>query len=66
MPRNRVVAHEACRRQAQLAPGSIPNFQVAKEARRLHRLDEAVEILRGLDPARGEMRGLIFSGGTCP
>jgi hypothetical protein len=39
---------------------------VAEEARRLHRLDEAVEILRGLDPARGEMRGSIFSGGTCP
>lgn len=52
-------AQEAVRVQAQMAPGSIPNFQVAEEARRLNRLQEAREVLLSLDPERGELRGWI-------
>lgn len=54
------AAHDACRRQADLAPGSLPHFQVAEEARRLNRPGEAVAVLSGLDPERGELRGFIF------
>lgn len=53
------TAREAVRVQAEMAPGSIPNFQVAEEARRLNRLQEAREVLGSLDPERGEMRGWI-------
>lgn len=52
-------AQEAVRVQADMAPGSIPNFQVAEEARRLNRLHEARELLLSLDPERGELRGWI-------
>ncbi len=55
-----VAAREATRRQAQLAPGSIANFGVAEESRRLNRPLEALGILEAMDPARGEMRGWIF------
>lgn len=53
------AAQEAVRVQAHMAPGSIPNFQVAEEARRLNHLYEAREVLRSLDPERGELRGWI-------
>lgn len=54
------AAHEASRRQAELAPGSIAHFQVAEEARRLNRLHEAKAVLAEIDPTRGEMRGFPF------
>ncbi|MDX1578812.1 MAG: BTAD domain-containing putative transcriptional regulator, partial [Gemmatimonadota bacterium] len=53
------AAQEAVRLQAHMAPGSIPNCQVAEEARRLNRLHEARNVLRSLDPERGELRGWI-------
>lgn len=53
------AAREAVRLQAHLAPGSIPNFQVAEESRRLNHLHEAREVLLSLDPERGELRGWI-------
>lgn len=53
------AAQEAVRVQAGMAPGSIPAFQVAEEARRLNRLHEARDVLLSLDPERGEMRGWI-------
>jgi DNA-binding SARP family transcriptional activator len=54
------AAHEAVRRQSELAPGSIPSFQVAEEARRRNRPREALRVLAALDPSRGELRGWIF------
>jgi DNA-binding SARP family transcriptional activator len=54
------AAHAAAREQADLAPGSIPHFQVAEEARRLNRPREAREVLRRLDPESGELQGWIF------
>lgn len=54
------AAHAAARAQAELAPGSIPHFQVAEEARRLNRPREAREVLSRLDPESGELRGWIF------
>ena len=54
------AAHRAARLQAELAPGSIPHFQVAEEARRLNRPGEALRVLSQLDPERGELRGWIF------
>jgi tetratricopeptide (TPR) repeat protein len=54
------AAREACVRQARLAPGSIPHFQVAEEARRLNRPQEALDILSQIEPERGEMREWIF------
>ena len=54
------AAHDAARVQAGLAPGSIPHFQVAEEARRLNRPREAREVLSALDPEAGELRGWIF------
>ncbi len=54
-----VAAQEAVRVQAHMAPGSIPNFQVAEEARRLNHLYDAREVLLSLDPGRGELRGWI-------
>jgi DNA-binding SARP family transcriptional activator len=54
-------AHAAARIQAELAPGSIPHFQVAEEARRLGRPRETREVLSRLDPEAGELRGWIFT-----
>jgi len=54
------AAHQAAGEQADLAPGSIPHFQVAEEARRLNRPRQAREVLGRLDPDAGEMRGWIF------
>lgn len=53
-------AHAAARIQAELAPGSIPHFQVAEEARRLNRPREARDVLARLDPCTGELRGWIY------
>ncbi len=53
-------AHAAARVQAELAPGSIPHFQVAEEARRLNRPREAREVLTRLDPEAGELKGWIY------
>ena len=54
------AARRAAAVQAEIAPGSIPNFQVAEEARRLNRPREAREVLARLDPEEGELRGWIF------
>lgn len=54
------AAHRAALLQADLAPGSIPHFQVAEEARRLNRPRECRETLSLLDPEAGELRGWIF------
>jgi DNA-binding SARP family transcriptional activator len=53
------AAYTAARVQADMAPGSIPHFQVAEEARRLNRPREAREVLSRLDPESGELRGWI-------
>lgn len=53
-------AHEAVRVQAGIAPGSIPHFQVAEEARRLNRPFETLDVLSRLDPETGELAGWIF------
>lgn len=55
-----VAAYRAESRQAELAPGSIPSFGVAQEARRLNRPAEAVDVLTRLEPERGELRGWVF------
>lgn len=52
-----LAAHDAAERQSRLAPHSIATYGIAEEARRLNRLDEALEVLQSLDPSRGEMRG---------
>jgi DNA-binding SARP family transcriptional activator len=54
------AAHRASIVQADMAPGSIPHFQVAEEARRLNRPREARDVLGRLDPEAGELRGWIF------
>ena len=54
------AARRAAAVQAEIAPGSIPHFQVAEEARRLNRPREAREVLARLDPEEGELRGWIF------
>lgn len=53
-------ARRAALRQTAIAPGSIPHFQVAEEARRLNRPREAREVLGRLDPESGELEGWIF------
>jgi DNA-binding SARP family transcriptional activator/tetratricopeptide (TPR) repeat protein len=53
-------ARRAAHAQAELAPGSIPHFQAAEEARRLNRPREAFQVLAGLDADSGELRGWIY------
>lgn len=53
------AAYRAAAVQAEMAPGSIPHFQVAEEARRLNRPREARDLLGRLDPETGELRGWI-------
>jgi DNA-binding SARP family transcriptional activator len=53
-------ALEAVRIQAGLAPGSLPHYQVAEEARRLNRPEESRSVLLRLDPEAGELEGFIF------
>jgi DNA-binding SARP family transcriptional activator/tetratricopeptide (TPR) repeat protein/TolB-like protein len=50
-------AWEASLRQARIAPGSIGEYQVAEQARRLNRPSETVEVLTRMGPERGELRG---------
>jgi DNA-binding SARP family transcriptional activator len=54
------AAYRAAAVQAGMAPGSIPHFQVAEEARRLNRPREARDLLGRLNPEAGELRGWIF------
>lgn len=54
------AAHEAVLVQAELAPGSLPHYQVAEEARRLNRPRESLNVLSDLDPEAGELRGFLF------
>ncbi|HEX6134756.1 MAG TPA: BTAD domain-containing putative transcriptional regulator [Longimicrobiales bacterium] len=54
------AAYRAAVVQAEMAPGSIPHFQVAEESRRLNHPREAREVLRRLNPEAGELRGWIF------
>lgn len=54
------AAHAAARVQAGMAPASIPQFQVAEEARRLNRPAEARDVLSRLDAEAGELRGFVF------
>jgi DNA-binding SARP family transcriptional activator/TolB-like protein len=51
------AAYEATRRQALLAPGSIGEYQVAEQARRLNRPGESIRVLTDMGPERGELRG---------
>jgi DNA-binding SARP family transcriptional activator/TolB-like protein len=51
------AAYEASVRQARIAPGSIGEYQVAEQARRLNRPAETVRVLTALGPERGELRG---------
>jgi tetratricopeptide (TPR) repeat protein len=51
------AAYEAVVRQARIAPGTISEYQVAEQARRLNRPREALRVLQGLRPDRGELRG---------
>ncbi|HYW30868.1 MAG TPA: BTAD domain-containing putative transcriptional regulator, partial [Gemmatimonas sp.] len=54
------AAYDATRRQTELAPASISAFGMAEEARRRNRPREALRLLQGLDPARGEMCGWVY------
>jgi tetratricopeptide (TPR) repeat protein len=54
------AAHRAVAVQAEMAPGSIPHFQVAEELRRLNYPRRARDVLLRLDPGTGELRGWIF------
>ena len=54
------AAHRAARVQADMAPGSIPHFQIAEESRRLNHPRDTREVLGRLDPEVGELRGWIF------
>jgi DNA-binding SARP family transcriptional activator/TolB-like protein len=51
------AAYEASLRQARFAPGSIGEYQVAEQARRLNRPAETVRVLTAMGPERGELRG---------
>jgi len=53
------AAYEATLRQARLAPGSIGEYQVAEQARRLNRPGETIRVLTGMGAERGELRGWI-------
>jgi DNA-binding SARP family transcriptional activator/tetratricopeptide (TPR) repeat protein len=51
------AAYEAAVRQARIAPGSIGEYQVAEQARRLNRPRETVRVLTAMGSERGELRG---------
>jgi DNA-binding SARP family transcriptional activator/tetratricopeptide (TPR) repeat protein len=51
------AAYEAAVRQARIAPGSIGEYQVAEQARRLNRPRETVRVLTAMGAERGELRG---------
>ncbi len=52
-----VATYTAAKRAAAIAPGSLPHVQWAVQALALNRPREAIEILHGIDPTRGEVRG---------
>ncbi len=55
------AAYDAAARGLRVAPGSgMAGAQVATEARRLNRLDEARRGLEMLDPDRGELAGWVY------
>jgi DNA-binding SARP family transcriptional activator/TolB-like protein len=51
-----VAAYRAAKRAVVWEPGGLMAVQVAREALRLNRPAEAVEVLRSLHPERGELR----------
>lgn len=53
-------AYEAMVRAARIAPGSIVEYQVGEQARRLNRPRETVRVLRAMGPERGELRGFFL------
>lgn len=50
----------ALRRAAALAPGSLAQYQVGFEAIMENRPREALDALKNMDPARGDMRGWVL------
>ena len=54
---NPAASYAAARRAAMIAPGSLPHVTWGAAAARLGRPREAIEILSGIDPTRGEVRG---------
>ncbi len=52
-----VATYVAAKRAAAIAPGSLPNVQWGAEAVYLNHPREGIEILQGIDPTRGEVRG---------
>jgi len=51
------AVYAAVSRTARITPGSINEYVVAETARRLNRPQEALRVLRGLNPDQGELRG---------
>ncbi len=51
------AVYSAVSRTSRITPGSIIEYMVAETARRLNRPQEALRVLRGLNPERGELRG---------
>lgn len=49
--------YDAVVRQSRIAPGTIGEYMVGELARKMNRPDEAIAVLRGLGPDRGELRG---------
>jgi DNA-binding SARP family transcriptional activator len=54
---DQAARYHAARRAAALAPETLPHVQWGMEAFRMNRPREAIEILSGIDPMRGEVRG---------
>lgn len=51
------TSYRALARAAQLAPNTIPHYQLAQKLLILNRPREALRVLEELDPHRGELRG---------
>ena len=51
------AVYAAVSRTARITPGSIVEYMVAESARRLNRPQEALRVLRRLNPDHGELRG---------
>jgi tetratricopeptide (TPR) repeat protein len=54
---NHTAYYEAHRGAPELAPGTFAHWGLANAALRLNRPREAVQVMRQLDPERGELRG---------
>jgi DNA-binding SARP family transcriptional activator/TolB-like protein len=54
---NQSAVYTAVSGLARIAPGTINEYMVGEMARKLNRPAEALEVLRGLGPERGELRG---------